>query len=117
MLDRTLKGVRPNFPPAAINYLWLERLADHFKTRPKARRGSPMRPEAVVTTLRHIRTFFAWCDDVAFGGWEGPRKLVRPFRVRANDLMSPVELRAAAMIEQFDVGTFAKLYQRGSEFQ
>ncbi|HEV7300566.1 MAG TPA: hypothetical protein VGN72_14470 [Tepidisphaeraceae bacterium] len=117
VLDRTLKGIRSDCPLAEINYLWLDRLADHFKARPKTRRGGPMRPETVVTTLRYIRTFFAWCDDVAFGGWEGPRKLVRPFRVRANDLMSPVELRAAATIEQFDVGILAKLYQSGSEFQ
>jgi hypothetical protein len=51
-----------------------------------------------------MRTFFNWVDDTGYGGWVGPRKLLRPFRVRAADLMTPRELRAAATIKQFDIG-------------
>ena len=48
-----------------------------------------------MTTLRYLRTFFNWIDDTGYGGWVGPRKLLRPFRVRAADLMTPQELRSA----------------------
>jgi hypothetical protein len=47
----------------------------------------------------------------------GPRKLLRPFRVRAADLMTPRELRAAATIEQFTVEQLVKLYRAGTQFQ
>jgi hypothetical protein len=118
VLDKTLKGIRSDCPLDQIDYLWLDRLCDHFKARPKtAKTGEPMRPETVVTTLRYLRTFFNWIDDSSFGNWEGPRKLVRPFRVRASDLMSSAELREAATIKQFDVATLVKLYQSASDAQ
>lgn len=118
ILEQTLKPIRPDCALPDIDYLWLDRLCDHFKARPKsAKTKEPMRPETVVTTLRYLRTFFNWIDDTGYCGWVGPRKLLRPFRVRAADLMTPRELRAAATIRQFTLDELVKLYRAGSEFQ
>jgi hypothetical protein len=118
VLDQTLKSLRKDCPLTEIDYLWLDRLCDHYKARPKTlRTKKPMRPETVVTTLRYLRTFFNWIDDTGYGGWMGPRKLLRPFRVRATDLMTPRELRAAATIRQFTIEELVKLYKTASDFQ
>jgi hypothetical protein len=118
ILDIGLKAIRKDVPLREIDYLWLDRLCDHWKSRPKgAKSGEPIKAETVVTTLRYLRTFFNWLDDTTFGGWEGPRKLLRPFRIRAADLMTPTELRTGATIKQLDTATIATLYKAGSDFQ
>jgi integrase len=118
VLEHVLEPLRSDCPLAEIDYLWLDRLCDHFKARPKTKKTKkPMRPETVVTTLRYFRTFFNWIDDTGYGGWIGPRKLLRPFRIRATDLMTPRELRAAATIKQFEVDQLVKLYRAASDFQ
>ena len=118
VVDTVLKSVRKDCPLADVDFLWLDRLADYFKARPMGTKFKrPMRPETVATTLRYFRSFFVWLDDTEFGGWEEPRKLLRPFRVRAADLMTTDELRESTTIEQFDVGTLVKLYKAGNAFQ
>jgi hypothetical protein len=118
ILETTLKGIRKDCPLADIDYLWLDKLCDYFKARPKVdKTGKPMRPQTVVTTLRYLRAFFNWIDDTGFGGWQGPRKLLRPFRARTTDLMTPAEVRASTTIEQFDITTLVKLYRAGSDRQ
>jgi hypothetical protein len=39
VLERTLKGVRADVPLAKIDYLWLDTLADHFKSRPLSKKS------------------------------------------------------------------------------
>ncbi|HEV7301635.1 MAG TPA: site-specific integrase [Tepidisphaeraceae bacterium] len=118
----TLKHAVPDCPMEQIDFAWLDRLADHFKSRPKSRKGKrrnrkPIGPQTVKTNLAYIRQFFVWCDDVTFGGWEGPRKLTKPFRVRLDDLRTPAELRQANTIEQFDLPTLVKIYRAANDYQ
>lgn len=74
-------------------------------------------PTYVATNLKYLRAFFVRLDDAGWGGWEGPKKLVRPFRVNTTDLMSPVELKEAGTIEQFDLPTLKKMYHAGNPTQ
>lgn len=114
----TLKRLREDCPLSQIDYVWLDRLCDYFKARPASlKNGKPLSPETVVTTLRYLRAFFMWLDDSGFGGWEGPRKLARPFRVRREALMTPGELKDAATIRQFDLPTLRKLYSAATDTQ
>jgi integrase len=117
-----LKRVREDCPMSAIDFAWLDALADYYKGRPLSNKGKkknrkPISPQTVKTTLSHLRQFFIWCDDVSFGGWQAPRKLTKPFRVRLDDLRTRSELREVGRIEQFELPTLVKLYKTGSEFQ
>ncbi|MGB7157380.1 MAG: site-specific integrase [Tepidisphaeraceae bacterium] len=122
VLNVTLKRVVADCPIEQIDFAWLDTLADHFKSRPKSRKGKrknrkPISPQTVKTTLAYFRQFFVWCDDVSFGGWEGPRKLTKPFRVRLDDLRTPSELRRANTIDQFDVPTLVQIYKAANDHQ
>lgn len=122
VVKRGLKAVRGDCPLSSVDYLWLDRLCDYYKSRPKSLRGKPknrkpISPQTVKTTLQYLRQFFVWVDDTGFGGWEGPRKLTKPFRVRLGDLLTPAELRQAKTIQQFDVSTLVTLYHAASDHQ
>lgn len=118
VLNIHLKKLRPDVPLADINYLWLDALADHFKSRPANKKtGQRWSPGYVACHLKYCRAFFVWLDDANWGGWEGPRKLVRPFRVNTTELMTPAEMKASAVIEQFDVPTLCKLYHAANPTQ
>ncbi len=117
ILDR-MKAVRPDCPLAEVDHRWIDSLVDHFRSRPLGKTtGKPLRPETVVTTIRYIRTCFNWLDESGFGGWVGPRKLNRLFRVRRSDLMTPAELREAGTIKQFTVKDLVTLYKAGTAHQ
>ena len=122
VLRTTLKGIRDDCPLASIDYLWLDGLCDHLKARPLSKKGKPanrkpISPQTVKTTLQYLRQFFVWVDDTGFGGWQGPHKLTKPFRVRLDDLSTPAELRRASTIEQFDVQTLVALYRAANDHQ
>lgn len=118
VLNVNLKHARQNCSLSEIDYLWIDRLCDHFKARPPSLKdGKPLKPYTVAAILRYLRLFFVWLDDTNHGGWEGPRKLLKPFRVRIEDLMTPAELREGQHIKQFDLDTLAKLYGAASDFQ
>lgn len=67
--------------------------------------------------MQYLRQFFVWVDDSGFGGWKGPHKLTKPFRVRLDDLSTPAELRRASTIEQFDVETLVALHRAANDQQ
>lgn len=118
ILDGNLKSARKDCPLSDIDYLWIDQMADYFKARPKSRKGGKtISAHTVLSILRYIRTFFVWLDDTGYGGWEGPRKLMKPFKVRLEDLLTTKERREATVIRQFDIPTLVKLYRRGSDFQ
>lgn len=110
-LEGRLKKARPDIAIESIDYAWIDSLCDFFKARPVTRSGTKMAAASVTHTMTYLRAFFVWCDDVEFGGWIAPRKLLKPFRVTVAELMTPAELRASATIEQFDLVTLRKLYQ------
>jgi integrase len=116
VLKVALKRMRRDCPLAEVNYVWIDSLCDHLKGRPKTRKGKPISPQSVKTTLAYIRAFLVWLDDS--GQWEAPRKLMKPFRVRLEDLMTPAELRQQhRQIEQLDLETIKKLYHAANDFQ
>lgn len=122
VVRRGLKALREDCPLSSIDYLWLDRLCDYYKGRPKSLKGKrrnrkPIRPQTVKTTLQYLRQFLMWVDDTGFGGWEGPRKLTKPFRVRLDELLTPAEVRQCGSIRQFDVPTLVKLYRAGNDYQ
>ena len=122
VLNTTLKSVRDDCPLKSIDYQWLDSLADHFKKRPLSNKGKMVNrcqisPQTVKTTLQYLRQLFVWIDDATFGEWAAPRNMTKPFRVRPRDLMSPVELRRAGAIEQFDIPTLVQLYCASTEPQ
>jgi integrase len=118
VVEVNLKRTRADCPLADVDFAWLDSLCDHFKSRPKnLKDGKPLSPAGVKNILTYLRLFFQWVDDASWGGWEAPRKLLKPFKMRIDDLMSPVELRAAGVIQQFNVPTLVKLYQKASDQQ
>ncbi len=118
ILNVDLKRAQKDCSLSEIDYLWIDRLCDHFKNRPLGRKnGKRLAANTVATTLRYLRAFFIWIDDTSFGGWEAPRKLAKPFRCNVRDLMTPAELKASGSIKQFDRETLRKLYAAASDFQ
>ena len=118
VVEVNLKRVRKDCPLTDVDFAWLDALADHFKNRPaNLKDGKPLSPAGVKNILTYLRLYFQWLDDSSWGGWEAPRKLLKPFKVRVDDLMTPVELRAAGTIEQFDVATLKVLYHTATERQ
>lgn len=118
VVEVNLKRVRQDCPLAEVDYAWLDSLCDHFKSRPpNLKDQTPLTPAGVKNVLTYLRLFFQWLDDSGWGGWEAPRKLLKPFKVRIDDLMTPVELRAAGTIRQFDTDTLGKLYKAATERQ
>jgi integrase len=116
VLNVNLKHVRQDCPLAEIDYLWLDRLCDHFKSRPANQKdGKPLSPSSVKGILTYLRLFFTWMDDVEYCGWEMPRKAAKCFKVRVADLMTPAECREAGTIKQFDTATLRKLYSKASD--
>jgi integrase len=110
LMDK-LRKIRADVPMKDVDFAWLDELADHFKSRPKMKNGERMKPASVKNFLGYLRTFFVWCDDVAFGGWAAPRKMMKVFRVVMADLMTPTERRHAAKIDQFTLPELRRLYQ------
>ncbi len=122
VLRTNLKSARADCPLASIDYAWLDSLGDYFKARPLSKRGKAsarksISPQTVKIILQYLRQFFIWLDDCSYDGWEGPRKLTKPFRVRLDDLRTSAELRQHAKIQQFELPTLVKLYRHGSAFQ
>ena len=122
VLRVNLKKARPDCPLASIDYTWLDSLADYFKARPLSLRGKgdsrkAISPQTVKVILQYLRQFFIWLDDSSFDGWEGPRKLTKPFRVQLDDLRSPAEMKVSRQIRQFDLSTLVQLYRSASAFQ
>lgn len=117
VLKHNLKNVRTDCPLAKIDYMWLDSLCDHFKARPKLKSGNLMKPGTVKVVLQYCRQLFVWIDDNSYGGWEAPRKLMKPFEVKICDLMTSAECRMAGTIEQFDMATLKALYAKASDFQ
>jgi hypothetical protein len=100
---------------SGVTFAFLDKLVDFWKARPLMKNGNPIAPDTVLNTLRTCRTFFTWADDTTWSGWEGPRKLTRPFACERKDLMTASEVRASATIEQFTVADLAKLYKAGND--
>jgi hypothetical protein len=118
VVEANLKRVRTDCPLTDVDFAWLDSLCDFYKSRPKnLKDGKQMKPAGVANVLRYLRLFFVWLDDTEFGGWQAPRKLHKPFKVRVADLMTSMEHREASTIEQFDVPTLVKLYQAGTNRQ
>jgi hypothetical protein len=119
VLNVSLKHVRPDIALKEIDFLWLDKLCDHFKSRPPNQKDKKKQPSpaSVKGILTYLRLFFTWLDDVGFGGWEMPRKAIKCFRVRIDDLMTPEEVAAAANIQQFDIDTLKKLYAAATNVQ
>jgi hypothetical protein len=115
ILDRVKKH-QPDVPISDIDFAFLDRLADHWKSRPVSpTHGTPLAPATVIGTLRELRAFFSWADDTSWGGWTGPRKLAKPFRCERKDLMTNAEIRKAGTIDQFTIPDLVKLYQAAND--
>ncbi len=109
---------QPDVPMSKVDYAFLDRIADFWKARPVSKRkGTPLAAATVVNILQVCRAFFSWVDDTTWGGWEGPRKLTRPFNVERKDLMTPQEVRKAATIEQLDIPSIVAMYRAGKDYQ
>ncbi|HEX8522037.1 MAG TPA: hypothetical protein VF669_07255 [Tepidisphaeraceae bacterium] len=94
VVEVNLKRVRKDCPLSLIDFVWIDSLCDHFKGRPKnLKDGKTLAPASVKNILTYLRLFFTWLDDTEFGGWQAPRKLLKCFRLRVADLMTPAELR------------------------
>lgn len=118
VLEVNLKHVRQDCPLSDIDFVWIDSLCDHFKGRPANQKdGQPLSPTTVKNILTYLRLFFVWLDDTSYGKWEAPRKLLKPFKVRIDDLKTPKELREIKQIDQFDMATLVKLYKAGSDHQ
>jgi integrase len=95
-----LRKFRPDMPLRDIDRLWLQKLTDEIKARPKTKRGTPMAPLTVRNTLRCWSKFFDWLDSNAdsakFGGWTAPRRHKELFAVRLTKLMTKQERDARA---------------------
>lgn len=118
VLNINLKSARQDCALSAIDYIWIDRLCDYFKARPASLKdGKPISPTTVSIILRYIRMFFVWLDDTNYAGWQGPRKLTKPFRCNIQDLMTSAELRVTGVIKQFDIATLKKLYSAASDCQ
>lgn len=118
ILNLNLKSARKDCPLEQVDFAWLDGLANYFKGRPKSLKRGKKRisAETAAIILRYLKTFFVWLDDASWGGWQGPRKLAKLFRCTPTDLMTPVELKEAGTIKQFDVETLRKLYAAGNDF-
>jgi integrase len=118
VVEVNLKRVRNDCPLAEVDYAWLDKLCDHFKNRPaNLKDGKPLSPAGVKNILTYLRLFFQWLDDTGWGKWEAPRKLLKPFKLRIDDLMTPVELRGAGTIKQFGTNTVVALYKAATDRQ
>jgi integrase len=118
VVEVNLKRVRKDCPLADVDFAWIDALCDHFKNRPaNLKDGKPLAPAGVKNILTYLRLFFQWLDDASWGGWEAPRKLLKPFKVRIDDMMTPVELRASGAIKQFDLDTLKALYKAATDRQ
>ena len=113
------KPLAPNVPMNEIDYVWLDRLCDKIKARPKSlKTGKPISAQTVKTILQYVRQFFIWCDDTGYGGWEGPRKLMKPFRVRLDELRTAMEKDAAEDgVEHLTMEEIKRLYHAGTDWQ
>lgn len=119
VLNINLKAARPDCPLSNIDYAWIDGLCDYFKARPPSLKNkkTPIGANTVKVILQYLRQFFVWLDDTSYGDWEGPRKLMKPFRVRTETLLTPAELRETGTIKQFDIPTLRKLYTAASNRQ
>jgi hypothetical protein len=118
VVEVNLKRVRKDCPLAAVDFAWIDSLCDHFKNRPaNLKDGKPLAPAGVKNILTYLRLFFQWLDDASWGEWQAPRKLLKPFKVRIDDMMTPVELRASGAIKQFDLDTLKVLYKAATDRQ
>jgi integrase len=108
-VPKRLKSIRQDCQLSAINFGWIDAVCDEFKSRP-TKKGRRPAAATVIATLKYIRLFFVWLDDQEIG-WEAPRRLAKPFKVTAGDLMTPIERRQSATIKQFGPATLRRMYQ------
>lgn len=111
VLEVNLKHIRKDCPLSEIDFLWLDRLCDHFKSRPANQKdGKPLSASSIRGILTYLRLFFTWMDDVQFGRWEMPRRGLKCFKIRIGDLMTSEEVKQAGTIKQFTIDTLKILY-------
>lgn len=116
VVEVNLRRVRQDCPLSEIDFVWIDSLCDHFKSRPKnLKDGTPIKPAGVKNILTYLRLFFVWIDDTEYGGWQAPRKMLKCFKIRLDELMTPTELRERGTIRQFDLATLKRLYAAASD--
>ena len=112
-----VRKVRKNIALGEIGHQWIEGFCDHYKSRPMVNGGRRMSPATVKNIFQYVRAMFVWADDVEYGEWQAPRKLMKLFRFKAKELLTPTELRASKTIKQIDIATIARMCQAADQHQ